>query len=65
MFRGEEVPFNPKSEVPDYGNFKESFCSMKLIQKSNFRVQGMFFNNLIEENQNKIHFEEGLVVIPV
>ena len=34
------------------------FLSMKLIQKSNFRVQGMFFNKFIEKNQNKTHFEE-------
>ena len=33
---------------------------MKFIQKSNFRVQDMFFfNNCIEKNQNKTHFEEG------
>ena len=56
---GGEVPFNPKTDVADYGNFKEGFCSMKLIQKSNFRVQDMFFNNCIEKNQNKTNFEEG------
>ena len=53
---GGEVPFNPKTDVADYGNFKEGFCSMKLIQKSDIRV---FFNNCIEKNQNKTHFEEG------
>ena len=26
---------------------------------SNFRVQGMFFNNCIEKNQNKTYFEGG------
>ena len=26
---------------------------------SNFRVQSMFFNNCVENNQNKTHFEEG------
>ena len=62
---GGGVIFNPKIYVAGFGNFKQEFLSMKLIQKSNFRVQGMFFNNCIEENQNKIHFEEGLVVIPV
>ena len=30
-----------------------------LIQNSNFRVQGCFFNNCIEKNQNKTHSEEG------
>ena len=31
---------------------------MKLIQKSHFRVNGTFFNNYIEKNQNKTYFEE-------
>ena len=57
---GGEVPFNPKTDVADYGNFKEGFCSMKLIQKSDIRVQDMFFfNNCIEKNQNKTNIEEG------
>ena len=32
------VIFNPKIYVADFGNFKQGFLSMKLIQKSNFRV---------------------------
>ena len=56
---GVGVIFNQKNYVADLGNFKQVFLSMKLIQKSNFRVQGMFFNNCIEKNQNKTHFEEG------
>ena len=52
--------FNPKIYVADFENFKQGFLIMKLIQKSNFRVQGMFFfNNCIEKHQNKTHFEEG------
>ena len=52
--------FNPKIYIADFGNFKQGFLIMKLIQKSNFRVQGMFFfNHCIEINQNKTHFEEG------
>ena len=42
--------------------FWELFTSLfehELIQNSNFRVQGMFFNNCIEKNKNKTHFEEG------
>ena len=39
-----EVIFTPKIYVADFGNFKQGFLSMKLIQKSNFRVQ---------KNQNK------------
>ena len=31
----------------DFGNFKQDFLSMKLIQKSTFRVQGMFFSSII------------------
>ena len=41
------VIFNPKIFVADLGNLKQGFLSMKLIQNSNFRVQGMFFNNCI------------------
>ena len=40
------VILNPKNYVADFGNFKQVFLSMKLIQKSNFRVQGMFFQQL-------------------
>ena len=51
--------FNPKIYIADFWNFKQGFLSWKLIQKSNFRVKGMFFNNFIEKNQNQTHFEEG------
>ena len=44
--------FNPKIYVADIGNFKQSFLSMRLIQKSIFWVRGMFSNNCIEKNQN-------------
>ena len=44
--------FNPKNYVADIGNFKQSFLSMRLIQKSIFWVRGMFSNNCIEKNQN-------------
>ena len=40
------VIFNPKIYVADFENFKQGFLIMKLIQKSNFRVQGMFFQQL-------------------
>ena len=56
---GRRIIFNPKNNIADFGNFKQGFLSMKLIQKSNFRVQGMLFNNCIEKNQNKTHFEKG------
>ena len=55
--KGGGVIFNPKIYIADFGNVKQAFLSMKLIQKSNFRV--CFFNNCIEKNQNKTHFEEG------
>ena len=42
---GEGVIFNPKIYVADFGNFKQGFLSMKFMQKSNIRVQGMFFFN--------------------
>ena len=44
---GRGVIFNPKIYVADFGNFKQGFLNMKLIQNSNFRVRGMFFNNCI------------------
>ena len=44
--RGGGVIFNPKTYIADFGNFKQGFLSMKLIQKSDFRVQGMFFQQL-------------------
>ena len=56
---GTEVIFNPKIYVADFGNVKQGFLIMKLIQNDNFRVQDIFFNNCIEKNQNKTHFEAG------
>ena len=53
------VIFNPKIYVGNFGNFKQGFLSMKLIQYSNFRVQDMFFNNCIGKNKNETHFEES------
>ena len=43
---GGGVIFNPKICVADFGNFKQDFLSMKLIQTSNFRVQGICFQQL-------------------
>ena len=52
--------FNPNIYFAVFGNCKQGFLSMKLIQKINFRVQDMlFFNNFIKKNQNTTHFEEG------
>ena len=53
------VIFNQKIYVVDFGNFKQGLLIMKLLLNSNFRVQSMFFNNCIEKNQNKTHFEEA------
>ena len=39
--------FNPKNHIADVGNFKQGFLSIKMIQKSNFRVQGMFFSTIV------------------
>ena len=41
-----EVIFNPKIYVVDFWNFDQGFLIMKLIQNSNFRVQGMLFQQL-------------------
>ena len=37
----------------DFGNFKQDFLIMKLIQNSNFRVQGMFFQQLYWEKSKQ------------
>ena len=44
--KGGGVIFNPKIYVADFWNFKQGILIMKLIQNSNFRVQGMFFQQL-------------------
>ena len=36
------IIYNPKIYVADFRNFKQGFVLMKLIQNSNFRVQGLF-----------------------
>ena len=35
--------FNPKIYIADFGTFKQGFLSIELIQKNDFGVQGMFF----------------------
>ena len=44
--KGGAVIFNPKIYVADFGNSKQGFLSMNLIQNRNFRVQGMFVQQL-------------------
>ena len=39
--------FNPKIYVADFGNFKQGFLIMKLIQNINFRVQGILFSTIV------------------
>ena len=54
---GAGVFFNPKIHIPDFWNIKQGILSRKLIQKSNFKVQGMFFfQQLYWENQNKTQY---------
>ena len=36
-----------QSNTADFGNFKQGFLIMKLIQNNDFRVQGMFFFSTI------------------
>ena len=38
--------FQSKNYVADFGNFKQVFFIIKLIQNSNFRVQGVSFQQL-------------------
>ena len=56
---GGGVIFNPKIYVADFGNFKQGFLRMKFMYMSNFRVQGMFFQQSFWEKSNKTHFKEG------
>ena len=44
--KGGGVIFNPKIYIADFGDFKQGFLIMKLIQNINFRVQGMFCQQL-------------------
>ena len=46
QIRGVGVIFNPKNYIADFGNFKQGSLIMNLIQNSNFRIQGMFFQQL-------------------
>ena len=63
---GRRIVSNPKNYVADFGNFKQGFLSMKLIQKSNFRVQGMFFSTIVLRKIKIRHtLKKVLVVIPV
>ena len=55
--------FNPNIYIADFGNSKWGFLRTKLIQKSNFRVQGMFFNNCIRKIRHAL--KKALVVIAV
>ena len=55
---GGGVIFNPKIYITDFGNFNQGFLIMKLIQKSNFRVQGMFFSTIVLRKIKTKHFEE-------
>ena len=44
---GGGVIFNTKIYIADFGNFKQGFLVIKLIQISNFRVQGMLFLTIL------------------
>ena len=63
---GRGVIFNPKIYIADFGNLKQDFLSMKLIQKSTFRVQGMFFffNNCIEKINTRHTLKKTLLNHP-
>ena len=52
--KGGGAIFNPKIYIADFGNFKQCFLIMKLIQNCTFRVQDMFFSTIV----HLTHFEE-------
>ena len=44
---GGGVIFNPKIYIADFGNFKQGFFEQEIDKKiSNFRVQGLFFQQM-------------------
>ena len=57
--KGGGVISNPKIYIADFGLLNRAFWAWKWYKRviSGFRV--CFFNNCIEKNQNKTHFEEG------
>ena len=60
------VIFNIEIYVADFGNFKQGFLSMKLIQKSISRVQGMFLSTIVLRKIKTRHtLKKALEVIPV
>ena len=57
------VIFNPKINIADLRNFKQGFLIMKSIQKSDFRVQCMFFSTIVLILTSSVFsdlFHEGL-----
>ena len=61
---GGVVIFNTKIYIADFGNFKQGFLSMKLIQKSNFGVQGMFFPTIVLRKIKIRHTLKKALLIP-
>ena len=55
--KGGGAHFQSKNLCFSFWVLSTSFLSMILIQKNNFKVQGMFFNDCIEKNQNKTHYD--------
>ena len=64
--KGGGVIFNPKIYVAHFGNFKQGFVIMKLIQiESNLRVQRMFFEQLYWEKSKQDTFWRRHFWIPI
>ena len=55
-FQGGGGHFQSKNLCCKIWTFKQGYLTMKLIQRGLFRL--CFFNNCIDKNQNKTHFEE-------
>ena len=64
--RGLSDEFSEKFQRGDFGNFKQGFLIMKLIQNSNFRAQSMLFSTIVLKKIKTRHtLKKALVVIPV
>ena len=57
----EGVIFNPKIYVADFGNFKQGFLIVKLIQNSYFRVQGIFSTIVLRKMKPRHTLKKALI----
>ena len=63
---GGGIIFNLKIYIADFGNFKQGFLSVKLIQNSNFRVQGVpYCMNFRKGSKRQLTLTPPLRMVPI